>query len=577
MDLETIKRVREELLGQRPVKKLIDLVVQKRENDDALHRGTGTHEDLEREAQAICLTVINTFYHNNFKQIDQHRREYSLSKEDLTLLTEIAVDLAHAHNEHAKAFSIIEFMPLDTMRTTKIVMSFLEIILQAGQYEAAGKVWNKYKDLGVSEQSFHDLLQSAFKKVMTFQDSVNQRDYTKVFEFQKLFQLPRDITYSIVSEEYEENRKAGNYLTAATISQMFGLNPNVTNDAALQAWRSCLLQFQKNLDQGQYQTFDQPAEDDPYLQAKQISDEFHLFDYQDSYGNYDKELVKKIQDMAIALFEKLRDPNQFMRNAGYARIFFAHRCIQDYQLMNHKIAANIADKTSDGVVKLLSFIQEESKSLDAAKKLKPILDDLVSKVSSDNEVIDELSIQMFHLALEAKDLEYAKKIYATYSLNPKDVLPKLAVYANDLANAGQFDLLLDFIEMFELQKMLKDNKHFMEKIDAYYDENMQRKRYLKSFAIADLFQMKNKKRVAPIKLLIDDHLKEHNLTEIHHLMKKYKIRKKDVRGSAKLMYKDVVTTDKNFAVELRKDFELSIFDVGIFTWLMYEVLNMKSG
>jgi hypothetical protein len=85
-----------------------------------------------------------------------------------------------------------------------------------------------------------------------------------------------------------------------------------------------------------------------------------------------------------------------------------------------------------------------------------------------------------------------------------------------------------------------------------------------------------KQRIQPVKSLIDEHLKNQNIKEIHKLIHKYNIRKSDIKDSAKLVYLDSLKTDRNYAVQLRSNFELSVFDVGFFNWLFYEVIRLKS-
>ena len=59
------------------------------------------------------------------------------------------------------------------------------------------------------------------------------------------------------------------------------------------------------------------------------------------------------------------------------------------------------------------------------------------------------------------------------------------------------------------------------------------------------------------------------------MMKKYKVPKKDIIGSVKLMYLDSLKSDRDYAKRLRKFFTMSIFDVGFLNWLLYEVLGFS--
>ena len=576
MNIETIKIIKKDLLSQSKENDLIELVVREKETQDSLMPDVTARDDPEQKTRKITIAALYALYQNDFDHLETIKRQYSPSSEELILWAETVVDLAHINKEPARAFKIIEYMELDPGRLKKTIVSYLSVLLHAEEFEAASEIRRNYKELCKNDQRVNDILQDTFKRNMVFRAEVSKRDYSKALKFQKLFQLPKEITYPIVIEEIDQNNKTGNYLAAATLSQMFGLNPSVTNKAAFRVWKSEMRQFQNNLDQGLYQTIDQSDQNDPYVQAKNISEQFHLFDYKNIYGNLSRDIIRLMQEIALPISEKTIDPNSYPKNSPYAKILLSHCLINDYQLTNSDLAVGIADKTTTNIVKLIAFIQEESKDIKSAKNYKPIIDDLLKKAPIEDDVIDNISMKLLFIALDAKDFEYGKKIFDTYVIDIKEVAPQLSVYANDMANSDHFNLLLDFVEIFDLQKMLKDNEMFMGKINAHYDEYMKEKKYLNCFAIADLFRMANKKRVYPITLLIDEHLKSQSLDEIHKIMKKYKIKKRDVKGSAKLMYLNSIKTDRDYAIKLRKDFDLSYFDVGLITWFLYELLKLNT-
>lgn len=575
MNSETIKIIRGEILSESGREYLIDSIVTKKETGELPMPGVSPEDEPEQKIRKISTAAIYALYQNEFDHLETIKLQYSISKEDMILLAEIAVDLAHVKNEPANAFNIIEYQELDSIRINKTFMSYMNSLLQDEEFEAACEVWNNYKELCTNEQRVNDMFKNTFKHIMAFKPDESERDYSKGLQFQELFKLPKEFTYPVVIEEFEHNKKKGNYLTAAILSQKFGLTQAVTNQAAFLAWKDEMEQFQNNLDRGNYREIEQLEKADPYAETKNISKQYHLFDYKNENNNLDKDLIRKIHEIVLPISEKLVDSKLLQSNKPNVKIFLANDLINDYQLFNSKVAVGTAEKTAVNIVKLIDFIQDESKDIQTAKDYKPILDNLLSKIPIDDKVIEKLSKKLFYLALDNGDLEYAKKIFDTYSLEIRVVGPKLAEYANSMADSDQFTLLMDFIEMFDLQKMLKDNDVFMRKIDNYYYATMKKKKYLNCFAIADMFQMNEKKRFQPITLLIDEHFKTRNLKEIHKLMKKYKMKKRNVKSSARAMYLRSLKTDREYAIRLRREFGLSIFDVGIITWFLYEFLKFK--
>ena len=183
--------------------------------------------------------------------------------------------------------------------------------------------------------------------------------------------------------------------------------------------------------------------------------------------------------------------------------------------------------------------------------------------------------KLFFLALDEKDIQYARKVFDTYYIDISTIAPQLVKYAKEWAGQNLFDLLFEFLSIFDIKKILKQNDKFMESVNNYYNKNMKSKKYLKCLFTAEQFDMEHQNRIQPLKLLIDEHLKKQDLNEISNMMKKYKVRRKDIIGSVKLMYLDSLKSDKDYAKRLRKFFSLSIFDVGFFNWLFYEVLGFS--
>ena len=66
-------------------------------------------DDPERRTREISVAALYALFHNEFDHLATIKQQFSLAKEELILLAEIAVDLAHVKNEFEKAFKISRY------------------------------------------------------------------------------------------------------------------------------------------------------------------------------------------------------------------------------------------------------------------------------------------------------------------------------------------------------------------------------------------------------------------------------------------------------------------------------------
>jgi len=176
IDSETIKIFREELIGRNLRPDLIERIIKKHDAEELELPEVASHDDPYYQTQEISLTAIHAVYHLYFEQLEKIQKTYPFSKDDIENLAALAVDLANARNEHKRAFKIIEYIPLDNMRTGKCVVSYISDLLRAEKYEEACEIRQRYKDIGIPEKTIFDVLKKEFKKACLLYTSPSPRD-----------------------------------------------------------------------------------------------------------------------------------------------------------------------------------------------------------------------------------------------------------------------------------------------------------------------------------------------------------------------------------------------------------------
>ena len=236
---------------------------------------------------------------------------------------------------------------------------------------------------------------------------------------------------------------------------------------------------------------------------------------------------------------------------------------------------NITERTQSRIKDVIKIIEDEIKDSKSVELYMPVLEDFKKISGLEIRAFDIIGKKLLFVALKEKDIQRAKKVFDTYYLDLSMIAPQLVNYAKEWADQNLFDLVFEFLSHFDIKKILSQNSKFMKLVDDYYNYNIKAGKYLTCLLTAEQFNMKHKKRVEPLTLLIGEHLKKRELKAISAMMKKYKVRHKDIVSSVKLIYIDFLATDRDFAKRLRKFFNLSFFDVGFFNWLLYEVLGLS--
>lgn len=569
MDSDAIKALHEDLIGTNSRPEVIERVVQ----EFNINAFKLPQDKIDYNSKEVGLAFIHSAYNERFEYVDRLKGRYLISPENLEMLIALAVDMASARDESRRAFEIIEAIPIDINRMGKCVVSYVDKLLDEDRYEEAGTIWSRYKDKGIPEKNLLDTLKDTFNKAMIINGEPDKHDYTKALQLQKLFNLPKGITYDKVSEHFTLNNKAGNYLVAATLGDTFNFNRSIINEAAFQAWQTEIAKFQKNLENNYYSEFEELGSDDPFETAKGIIERFHIFEYESESETADKTYIKKIQEKAFHLFDMMLKPAIIKGNSHYAIIYVINRILTEYQLINETISKSIMERTQSKIKDVIKLITGELKDTASMKIYMPILENIQTVSQLDIQSFDIMGKKILSLALDEKNLEYAKKVSDTYMLDAYLMAPQLVEYAKKWAEDNLFDLVFDFLAVFDIKNVLLRDDKFMRLANKYYDESLRNRQYLKCLLAADEFSMPHKKRIKPLKMLMDERLKSRDLNEIYNIMKKYKIQRRDVIGSVKMMYKEYIKTDKEYAKRLRKFFNLSVFEIGFFTWLIYEFLG----
>ena len=276
-----------------------------------------------------------------------------------------------------------------------------------------------------------------------------------------------------------------------------------------------------------------------------------------------------------SIFLELLDEKKYRENDIMAKTYLAIRLVKDYNLNNDHLFLHINDKIIEHSGKLIKNIDASIINYDTAIEYLELLKILRKLSIMDSAKTDNLAKRIFIFIIEKKEIQQALNLYMLFSFRFDTIIKELKNIIYKWAENDDFETIILLLEKFPLKgTIIKDNK-FMEKVNSYYEKNAKENKLLKCLTIAETFGFNKSKYINSVKNLIEYNVGINKISEAKKLMKKYNIKKTGINKRAKKQYYEMLKKDKNSALKIREVFGLSIFDVGFFKWLLYEVIGLK--
>ncbi|MCK4966755.1 hypothetical protein KAS50_06975, partial [bacterium] len=419
-------------------------------------------------------------------------------------------------------------------------------------------------------------LKEEFVKQMTFKSEQKIRDYSIPYKMNKLFGLPKNITFQKAMAEYNYNYDEKHYYTAASIAKYLRLGDAIMKKAANEGFKLELLKFKKNLQKGIYKNWKKINSNDAFYTTKKVLIEFNLFNLSIKKSDPEYPNVRNIVDRVYDIFIELVDGDAFEQSGTIARTYIAITMIKEYGLNNDLLFPHIVKEVAGYTETLVRNIEKEIVNLKNSREYYDMLQSLRRLNLLDLERTDRIGQKIFMFALEEKEITFAIKIFKDFSFRFEVVGPKILNTIYDWAKNNDYDTIFTVMENFPIKPYLIKNKGFMDKIHEYYKKNMTDNKLLKCLSIAETFEFGMDKYMSSVNNLFETHLKSKDITEAKKLLRKYKVKRSIVVNNVKKNYYEVIKSDKRYAGKMRTEFDLSVFDVGVLKWLLYEVIGIQS-
>lgn len=571
---KVLANIREELLGAKPLQASINDVTRDPNSNDLFPTLTN-REDPFVWMHGMVLFLIHLMYHGLFDKIEDVLNSNQLHRAEILKVSELSFDFAFQRNQFQVCFKMLDFFGLDAGRTTKIVSNYICEYLDRKEYQKASELWNTYQNRGIPEKTIMEYVEKAFKRVSDFRSTDTQRNYKPMFQLVELFNIPRPVTHWTGIEQYNYTMQNRDYYMAALIAKKLRLPASHINKAGFEAFKHTIIRVRENIARGSYKENSSLSPGDPYYIAKSLIEEFNLFDFKTKEEKKDTSIIKKISEMAYDLFVDVFNIGESSGNAPIVIYSLGIQILRDFQLMNDMIHFTVAQNTQNIIGKFIDTIAITLKEKVDVKAYYPIMKELRSVYRGDYARLDPLIINLTSKALAQKEIELANKFNLDFHFPLHEIRQTVLDLILEWMNHGDFDSILLVLKYFPFYDDLKNNKLFMTELINYYKETVKSQKILKSLTIAEAFHLERSLLLEPVRLYVQELLNQGNVEEAKKFIRKYHLRRKEYLPVVKGSYITVLQSSKQLAGRFRSELKLSIFDVGLKNWLLYEVLGLS--
>ena len=571
-----ISELKEELIGRSPDKQLIKSII---EDPDAgkefVSEAFRAKDEPKKYLKFVYLSLIKGLFLLKISEIGRLKGVFSLEEDDVTEVAGLTFLFAEEQKKYNVMLYIVENFNLTDKSLVKPLVELVKTLILSREYEKAVDIWNKYSKFIINDKPIIEVLEKVYKRSMSFKKENLVRDYSDAFNIIRLFKLPKNVTFQNAIDEFNFNFNAKRFYTAALISKTLKLGEAITRKAAYEAFKKEIERFRKNLEKGIYKNWKKIDVNDPFFRARKILSEFGIYDVKIEKSSKEYDLVRKIAEIVYEIFAILVDEKLYAGIGLISKTYLSINLIKDYALNNDHLFPHIFKNVAIQSEKLTKNIDREVIDYKSGMEYYELLKSLRALNVLNYEKTDNIAEKIFIFALRRKEIQTVIRTYTEFSFNFDSVRKDILEIIYEWAKNNDFDNIFILMDRFPIKDSIIKDEQFMEKVKNYYNKNLKENKLLKCLNIAEAFNFNRTQYVDSVKGLIVFNLKSKKITEAKKLMKKFKIRKKEISGVIKEYYFEVLKTDRNYAGKLRAEFDLSIFDIGFLRWFLYEVIGLK--
>lgn len=527
----------------------------------------------DKDAIFELLTGLLWFlYHGNLDPVYQICNRQDISGVERSELAEIAFDLCVFNANSESQYILASNFFFDERRMTIGILNYVDKCFNELNMKEAATVMQKFRSKLLREP-LQQMGSRLFKESLAFESDQEQRDYSRAKEIFTIFGLDLPSIESMIVQQYEYQMNKQHYIASADLALSFNLGAFKIKDAAYKAFEEVLPQFRTKLESGLYRANERLSQDDPYTILSKIIKDYTLVSEPALLDPTGKHYCQKIQDSGFFLLKKLAkdispDPHEF-----FTVLFTSANLIQDFNLdsISNISRAEEVDQIIGQIVQQLDkLLQEES----LAPTYYRSLIKLFSFFSSYKLTISRIALRLFTFLINDNRITEAHELHKSFEFKDEDIKDLLSNRILNLLKIKKIEVFKQLLDTFNLVPFVKQNNEFLNRIYVQLDEYIQNMELAPVKIIIDTFNLPSRRIVDSSRMIIRDFLVAGKDNDAIKLMNAFDIRTNQIMPTLLEIYLLRVEKDWRKGYLFRTTFQLSILDIGIFKWLIFEILRI---
>ncbi|MFC1724380.1 hypothetical protein ACFL4T_02045 [candidate division KSB1 bacterium] len=519
------------------------------------------------------MEVLIGFVYNGGEEETQKISEAGyITFEDINEVAKLAFDIASIKNDAEAATYLVHEYHFGWKHVSPSLISMLFLFLERNEKDKALEFFKKNADK-IDTETLNRKALVFFNETISRIRQSNRDQYGQAVFYKNLFDLPTALVYHEVHEEYEYHMTKKNYKIAAELAKEFNFPENLTINAGFMAFKVEFENFKNKISHGEYVNITDLGPLDPYRISKNFLKDYNLLDLSLSNEQH-KPFIQKISKIVSGFLKELNYKDSYEKLELKQKIIFSTNIITDFKLTTDFFEPSAVLEINEIISKILNLIDLNLESIENVKLFFNPLIKLNEIYTTSKDKISQLAGRIFDIYLFEEDFNKAVEAFSIFHLKIDNLMPGIIEKCKKFLAEDKINSLKEIVNYFDIEKDLRQNDGFRELLYKTLEQDIKLDFYDKVMALFDIFNIPKNTYTPLVLLKIDVLLKHSKFEEVKKLLNLFNLEIKDIRKKLLEYYDKIVLVDVQNARILREEFGLSIFDVGIITWFIREVLNI---
>jgi len=556
--------------GSIPSREVLTTVLEK--DRSGLSTAIEKHDKLDHGKVTDTIEeVVKLLYQTDVDAAERYGDYVGLTKEDMLELAKIAFDIAKYKNKIENMYALTRQFLLGEKRVNEAVNPKIFNFISEKKYNEAQSLKKKYQRI-ITREREEKYGMEFFERAMTFGTSQQDRDYETAYWIKKIFNVSDKDTAHLAEVQFEYCLKHDQYSKAVELAENFNLSQEKLYKAVTFAFREKFEKFIGKFDKKEYSGRVKLEDDDPYKQSIELLNKYNVFE-KDKKSRDVQGYVKNIKDVAYSFLKKLSYFDEYKDVDLQAKSFFCLSIIADFNLADKsdKVRSEECANISDTI---LNSMSDNIKGLKDAREYHEMVMKITEEAALQKVTTKKVGTKIFDIYLDNNQFKPMREIYDALKLELNDVFPSLRKKCFDFIEKNDMDSFKKLNGLFDIKDQLNSNEDFLARIYHLFRDLIYSDEFVSALELSRNFKISSKRKLEPLRQKISEFLHQKKDKDARKIIKAFNVKNNQISDILLTIYKKRVAKSVKEGVHFRNSFNISVNEIGFFTWFFTEVFKM---